>query len=82
MCRKPKPGMLQEIAQRFGIDLIGVPCVGDGLRDLQCAAAVDAQPILVLTGKGERTLREGGFPPNTLIYPDLAFAVSALLEGE
>ena len=65
-----------------GIDLIGVPCVGDGLRDLQCAAAVDAQPILVLTGKGERTLREGGFPPNTLIYPDLAFAVSALLEGE
>lgn len=81
-CRKPKPGMLQEIAQRFGIDMTGVPCVGDGLRDLQCAAAVDAQPILVLTGKGERTLREGGFPLNTLIYPDLAFAVSALLEGE
>ncbi len=36
----------------------------------------------VLTGKGERTLRDGGFPSNTLIYPDLAFAVSALLAGD
>ena len=45
-------------------------------------STVDAQPILVLTGKGEKTLREGGFPANTLIYPDLAFAASALLLGE
>ena len=81
-CRKPKPGMLLEIGLRFGIDMTGVPSIGDGLRDLQCAAAVDAQPILVLTGKGEKTLREGGFPANTLIYPDLAFAASALLLGE
>jgi hypothetical protein len=36
----------------------------------------------VLTGKGERTLRQGGFPDNTVIFPDLAFAASALLAGE
>src|ERR1700730_7577505 len=71
-CRKPKPGMLVEIGQRFGIDLTGVPCVGDSVRDLQCAAEVDAQPILVLSGKGEKTLREGNFPKNTVIFPDLA----------
>jgi D-glycero-D-manno-heptose 1,7-bisphosphate phosphatase len=81
-CRKPKPGMMIEIAQRFGIDMTGVPCIGDSRRDLDAAVAVEAQPILVLTGKGERTLREGEFPPNTLIYPDLAFAVSALLAEE
>ncbi len=81
-CRKPKPGLLVEIGQRFGVDLTGVPCIGDSLRDLQAAVAVGAQPILVLTGKGERTLRDGGFPTNTLIYPDLAFAVSALLAGD
>jgi D-glycero-D-manno-heptose 1,7-bisphosphate phosphatase len=81
-CRKPKPGMLTEIAQRFGVDLIGVPCVGDSLRDLEAAAAVGAQPLLVLTGKGERTLREGNFPRNSVIYPDLAFTVSALLSSD
>jgi D-glycero-D-manno-heptose 1,7-bisphosphate phosphatase len=81
-CRKPRPGMLIEIGQRFGIDLTGVPCVGDSVRDLQCAAEVDAQPILVLSGKGEKTLREGNFPKNTVIFPDLAFVATALLAGD
>ena len=61
---------------RFGVDLAGVPCVGDSLRDLQAAAAVGAQPILVLTGKGEKTLRDGDFPRDTVIFPDLAFAAT------
>ncbi len=39
-------------------------------------------PMLVLTGKGEKTLRDGGFPKNTVIFPDLAFAASALLAGD
>ena len=81
-CRKPKPGMLVEIGQRFGVDLIGVPCVGDSVRDLQAADATGAQPILVLTGKGEKTLRDGVFPKNTVIFPDLAFVATALLAGE
>jgi D-glycero-D-manno-heptose 1,7-bisphosphate phosphatase len=81
-CRKPKTGMLKEIGVRFGVDLTGVPCIGDSLRDLTAAEAAGAQPILVLTGKGEKTLREGGFPNNTVIFPDLAFAASALLAGE
>jgi D-glycero-D-manno-heptose 1,7-bisphosphate phosphatase len=81
-CRKPKPGMLIEIGQRFGVDLTGVPCVGDSVRDLQAAAAVEAQPILVLSGKGEKTLRDGVFPANTIIFPDLAFAATALLAGD
>ena len=81
-CRKPLTGMLEEIAARFHTELKGVPCIGDSPRDLACAEAVGAQPMLVLTGKGERTLRDGGFPKNTVIFPDLAFAVSALLAGE
>ena len=81
-CRKPKPGMLADIGQRFGVELTGVPCIGDSLRDLQAAEACGAQPILVLTGKGEKTLRDGNFPKNTIIFPDLAFAVTALLAGD
>lgn len=78
-CRKPKPGLLKEAGRRFQTEMKGVPVIGDGLRDLDAAASVGAQPMLVLTGKGEKSLREGGFPANTVIFPDLAFAVSALL---
>jgi D-glycero-D-manno-heptose 1,7-bisphosphate phosphatase len=81
-CRKPKPGMLEEIGRRFNVDMTGIPCIGDSPRDLAAAEAVGAQPMLVLTGKGEKTLRDGGFPKNTVIFPDLAFAVAALLAGE
>src|SRR5262245_58274471 len=79
-CRKPKPGMLEEIGRRFNTDLRDVPVIGDALRDLQAAAAVGAQPILVLTGKGEKTRREGDLPPGTQIHPDLASAVGALIK--
>ncbi len=75
-CRKPQPGMLREIAQRYNVDLNGVPAVGDSLRDLLAAAAVGAQPMLVLTGKGEKTRQHPDFPPQTLVFPDLA-AVAA-----
>ena len=78
-CRKPKPGMLREIGSRFGADMTQVPVIGDGLRDLQSAAAIGARPMLVLTGKGEKTHAEGPLPAGTSIYPDLAFAVTALL---
>ena len=81
-CRKPRPGMLLEIGRRFRVEMNGVPCIGDSPRDLASADAVGAQPMLVLTGKGEKTLRDGGFPKNTVIFPDLAFAVAALLAGE
>ena len=81
-CRKPRPGMLEEIGRRFNVDMAGVPCVGDSERDLLAAQTVGAQPMLVLTGKGEKTLRDGGFPKNTVIFPDLAFAASALLADD
>jgi D-glycero-D-manno-heptose 1,7-bisphosphate phosphatase len=81
-CRKPRAAMLQEAGRRFNVDLAGVPCIGDSLRDLQAAEEVGAQPMLVLTGKGEKTLRDGSFPKNTVIFPDLAFAASALLAAD
>jgi len=80
-CRKPKPGMLVDIAQRFNVDLTGVPAIGDSLRDLQAAAAVGAQPMLVLTGKGKKTEAAGGLPQNTLIFSDLAEAVRHIIAG-
>ena len=77
-CRKPQPGMLLEIARRYNASLAGVPAIGDSLRDLQAASAAGARPILVLTGKGERTLAAGGLPESTEIHKDLAAAAMAL----
>jgi D-glycero-D-manno-heptose 1,7-bisphosphate phosphatase len=77
-CRKPRPGMLEEISARYNADLAGVPAVGDSLRDLQAAEAVDAQPILVLTGKGVKTQADPELPANTLVFADLAAAAAYL----
>ncbi len=77
-CRKPQPGMLVEIAERFNVALEGMPAIGDSLRDLQAADAAGARPILVLTGKGEQTLKAGGLPEGTEIHRDLAAAAMAL----
>lgn len=78
-CRKPKAGMLREIASRFSVDMKSVPVVGDSLRDLQAAQEVGAQSILVTTGKGKITVKEGGLPEGTEIYDDLAAYVSQLV---
>ena len=78
-CRKPRTGMLEEIAARFHTELKGVPAIGDSLKDLQAAESVGAQPILVLTGKGAMTRHDGGVPKKTLVFEDLAEAARHLM---
>ena len=77
-CRKPKPGMFKEIAERYNVDLAGVPAIGDSLRDLLAAQAVGAQPILVLTGKGHKSHADPQLPSGTPVFSDLAAAVASL----
>ncbi len=78
-CRKPKTGLFNEIATRYGIGLLDVPAIGDSLRDLEAAARVGARPMLVKTGKGTKTLVAGGLPANTPAFSDLSEAVEHLL---
>lgn len=77
-CRKPKPGMLEAIAAHYQAELPGVWFVGDSKGDLEAALAVGAQPVLVKTGKGERTLSKG-VAASTLIFDDLAAVARALI---
>ena len=77
-CRKPKPGMLLKISKRYNFDLKNAIVVGDSLRDLLAADAVGAKPILVLTGKGTETLKNGNLPKNTEIYNNLSEYVNFL----
>jgi D-glycero-D-manno-heptose 1,7-bisphosphate phosphatase len=71
-CRKPQPGMPLEIARRFNVALNNAHMVGDARRDLEAAAAAGARPVLVLTGKGAATQKEGNLPPGTQVFDDLA----------
>lgn len=51
-CRKPLPGLMHQIAERYGIDdLTEVPMVCDTARDLQAAHAAGCEPHLVRTGR-------------------------------
>jgi D-glycero-D-manno-heptose 1,7-bisphosphate phosphatase len=79
--RKPGPGMLHEALARFAADPAATPMIGDGLRDLEAAAAAGCQRHLVMTGKGRATLR-AGIPPNlnpVTLHEDLWHAVDRLL---
>jgi D-glycero-D-manno-heptose 1,7-bisphosphate phosphatase len=71
--------MLEEIAERYGMSLQGIPAVGDSLRDLEAATRLGAKPYLVLTGKGKKTQDKGGLPEGTLVYPDLAAVAATLI---
>lgn len=72
-CRKPKTGLLEDILERFAVRAEEVYMVGDSLRDLQAIDALGGYPILVLTGKGKKTLSqfEAELPSNTQIFDDL-----------
>ncbi len=77
-CRKPQPGLFEQIGERYGIDLKGVPAVGDTARDLIAGTSVGCEPHLVLTGKGEALRGQplpDNFPPGTRVHENLlAFA--------
>jgi len=78
-CRKPRPGLLRQIAAVLRRDLHQAVVVGDSLRDLQAAVTVGARPVLVRTGKGADTEMADDLPPGTVIFDDLAAVVDWLI---
>jgi len=78
-CRKPAPGLFQEISRRLDVGLEGVPAVGDSLRDLQAGAAAGCTPWLVQTGNGLKTKQLPNLPANTHFAKDLADVAEQLL---
>lgn len=78
-CRKPSPGMLYTICERLDVDPSTMVLVGDSLRDMQAAMATAATPIIVRTGKGQKTLDSNNGLEHIPAYDDLASYVDALL---
>lgn len=69
-CRKPKPGLLLEIAAIEHSKCDNLVVVGDSHRDLEAARECGAVPVLVLTGNGQR-LADGGLPEGLCRVKDL-----------
>ena len=83
-CRKPNAGLFEQIAERYGTDLKGMPTAGDNLRDLQAGAAVGCTTHLVLTGKGARfrgQVLPAEFPAGTVVHEDLSAFANHVIAG-
>ncbi|WP_438951087.1 D-glycero-beta-D-manno-heptose 1,7-bisphosphate 7-phosphatase [Porticoccus sp.] len=83
-CRKPAPGLIDAIANEFGISLNRVPLIGDSLRDLQAGLSNHCVPILVRTGKGATTEKKLPSQPEielqqAAVFDDLDQAVDHIL---
>ena len=54
-CRKPNPGLLEELASVHELNLALGFYVGDSLKDLRAAESAGCTGVLVLTGNGTET---------------------------
>jgi len=79
-CRKPLPGLVHQITKALAVDVNNVPFIGDSVRDLVAAEASGCQPILVKSGKGERSLASGKVESHVPIFDDLASFVDYWLK--
>jgi len=86
-CRKPLPGLMLQIGERYGVDLEEVPFVGDSLRDLQAGAAAGCPTHFVRTGKAA-ALTEAELAaivklvPRTSVHADLGAFADAIIQEE
>ena len=81
ICRKPKPGLLVQIAQKYNIDLSETPFVGDNIADIKAAQMVNAKPVLLRTGKGEHVMQNYPEAVNIPTYDNLAHFVRETLKS-
>lgn len=81
VCRKPKPGLLYQIAKEFDIDLSETSMVGESISDIRAARIANAKPVLVRTGDGEYTMQHFPEALDVPVYDDLAHFVRETLRS-
>lgn len=74
MCRKPKPGLLQQMQEKYPVHFSEMYFIGDSMRDVEAARAMGCKPLLVLTGK-----YQAHNPSDVPTFNDLAAAVDFVL---
>lgn len=79
-CRKPQTGLIDAIERELSTTAVGAYFVGDSLRDLESAVAKRCKPILVRTGKGEKTLKELNSINSSKEHNDIKMAKPAIFD--
>jgi len=85
-CRKPAPGLLEQICDRYGVERHEVRVVGSCEAHVQAGAALGAQVHLVCTGRsapfnlGEEL--PAGLPAGVLVHASLGDFVDQLLPAQ
>lgn len=78
-CRKPMPGMLHDIQNKYGLSLSDIYFVGDSLADMGAAESAHCKPILVMTGNGKKTLASNAALATVPHFADLHEVVEYVL---
>lgn len=81
-CRKPKPGLYNDVSERLRTPLNKVFCVGDKMTDIKAAQSAGGKPVLIRTGKGQSEIDEGLVPDGLPVYDDLASFVEEMLTAK
>ena len=83
-CRKPYPGMAQKAAGELHIDPTPSYMIGDKVEDIHFGLNIQATPVLVLTGYGQKSLlqlKDIGIIP-AYVARDLLDAVNWVMKKE
>lgn len=87
-CRKPKAGLLYEIAKKYHTDFKDAVMIGDAVRDIACAKTAGCPAILVRTGKGREVANIQALSAadaltlqDVPIFENLAAVVASLCSG-
>jgi len=79
-CRPPRPGLYQQIAARWRIDLQQVACCAATSSDLTAAAVAGGRPIAIGDFPNHELSNKAGAPwPLSAVHPHLGDFVDALL---
>jgi D-glycero-D-manno-heptose 1,7-bisphosphate phosphatase len=80
-CRKPKPGLLKKIAEKYLVKPEEMLIIGDSMRDILAAKANGSPALLVETGNGKETLclLDDSYA-DVSIFRDLEAAADAIIE--
>lgn len=85
-CRKPAPGLLEQICDRYGVERHDVRVVGSCEAHVQAGAALGAQVHLVCTGRSAPFTLSGalpaGLPAGVLVHASLGDFVDQLLPAQ
>lgn len=78
-CRKPKIGMLTQIAKDYQVNLQNVVLIGDKYSDIQAGLNAGCKCILVLTGKGKETLEKYQLHKSVMVAKNLEDAADMII---